>query len=44
MYYMGESGFKIGNCDLAKKAFMKLEAARYKDASTRLKEIKATCK
>ena len=44
MYYMGDSGFKIGNCDLAKKAFMKLEAAKYKNASERLKEIKATCK
>lgn len=44
IYIMGDSGFKIGNCDLAQKSFQTLEALNYKDASARLKDTKANCK
>ena len=40
IYVMGDSGMKIGNCDLAQKSFMTLNALQYKDAATRLKEAK----
>ena len=44
IYIMGDSGLKIGNCNLAINAFQTLEALSYRDASDRLKEAKALCK
>ncbi len=44
IYIMGDSGLKIGNCDLSEKSFQTLEALRYRDASARLKDAKANCK
>ena len=43
IYIMGDSGLKIGNCDLAKKSFATLQALNYKDAAARSKEA-ASCK
>ena len=44
IYVMGDSGLKIGNCDLAIQSFQALDALKYKDASARLKDAKANCK
>lgn len=44
IYIMGDSGEKVGNCDLAIKSFQTLDALQYKDASARLKNAKANCK
>lgn len=44
IYLMGDSGLKIGNCDLARKSFQTLDALKYKDAAARLKDVKAQCK
>lgn len=44
IYIMGDSGMKIGNCELAQKSFQTLEALGYKDASARLKDAKTNCK
>lgn len=44
IYVMGDSGEKIGNCDLAIKSFQTLDALKYKDAADRLKNAKANCK
>jgi TolA-binding protein len=44
IYIMGDSGLKIGNCDLAQKSFQTLEALSYRDASARFKDAKANCK
>lgn len=41
---MGDSGLKIGNCDLAIQSFQALESLKFKDASARLKDAKANCK
>ena len=43
IYIMGDSGLKIGNCDLAQKSFATLQALNYKDAAARAKEA-ASCK
>ena len=43
IYIMGDSGLKIGNCDLAKKSFATLQALNYRDAAARAKEA-ASCK
>lgn len=44
IYIMGDSGLKIGNCELAKKSFQTLEALKYRDAADRFKRAKAQCK
>lgn len=44
IYIMGDSGLKIGNCDLAIQSFQALESLKFKDASARLKDAKANCK
>ncbi len=44
IYVMGDSGLKIGNCDLAIQSFQTLESFKYRDASARLKEAKSNCK
>jgi TolA-binding protein len=43
IYILGDSGLKVGNCDLAKKSFATLQALNYKDAAARAKEA-ASCK
>lgn len=40
IYVMGDSGLKIGNCNLAQKSFTALSSIGYKDADSRLKEAK----
>ena len=43
IYIMGDSGLKIGNCDLAKKSFATLQSLNYKDSAARAKQA-ASCK
>ena len=40
IYIMGDSGLKVGNCDLAQKSFQTLSALKYRDSATRLKDAK----